>query len=104
MAKQRSDGWLAGTYDDGWVPTASYACLTGVAQMSLNWMRLAQISGDKSYRDAAWRAIAYLKTHPAAGRRRSRRARRHRRLGADLGRATRASSSPTGRPSSSPMR
>ena len=61
MAKQRSDGWLAGTYDDGWTPTASYACVTGVAQMALCWLRLAQISGDESYRDAAWRAIAYVK-------------------------------------------
>jgi hypothetical protein len=61
MAKQRSDGWLAGTYDDGWTPTASYACVTGVAQMALCWLRLAQISGDNSYCDAAWRAIAYVK-------------------------------------------
>jgi hypothetical protein len=61
MAKQRSDGWLAGTYDDGWTPTANYACVTGIAQMALCWLRLAQISGDKSYRDASWRAIAYVK-------------------------------------------
>jgi hypothetical protein len=61
MEKQRSDGWLAGTYDDGWTPTASYACVTGIAQMALCWLRLAQISGDKGYRDAAWRAIAYVK-------------------------------------------
>lgn len=61
MEKQRNDGWLAGTYDDGWTPTASYACVTGVAQMALCWLRLAQISGDKDYRDAAWRAIAYVK-------------------------------------------
>jgi hypothetical protein len=61
MAKQRSDGWLAGTYDDGWTPTASYACVTGVAQMALCWVRLAQITGDKDFRDAAGRAIAYVK-------------------------------------------
>ncbi|MDP2253335.1 MAG: terpene cyclase/mutase family protein [Thiobacillus sp.] len=61
MEKQRSDGWLAGTYGDGWSPTASYACVTGVAQMALCWLRLAQITGDKSYRDAAGRAIAYVK-------------------------------------------
>lgn len=61
MEKQRSDGWLAGTYDDGWTPTANYACVTGIAQMALCWLRLAQITGDKSYRDAAWRAIAYVK-------------------------------------------
>jgi len=61
MAKQRSDGWLAGTYGDGWTPTANYACVTGIAQMALCWLRLAQISGDKSYRDAAGRALAYVK-------------------------------------------
>jgi hypothetical protein len=61
MEKQRSDGWLAGTYDDGWAPTASYACVTGVAQMALCWLRLAQITGDLRYRDAAGRAIAYVK-------------------------------------------
>ena len=61
MAKQRQDGWLAGTYDDGWAPTAGYACVTGIAQMALCWLRLAQIRGNNPYRDAAWRAIAYVK-------------------------------------------
>ena len=61
MEKQRSDGWLAGTYDDGWMPTASYACVTGVAQMALCWLRLAQITGDKDFRDSAGRAIAWVK-------------------------------------------
>lgn len=61
MVRQRGDGWLAGTYDDGWTPSADYACVTGVAQMALCWLRLAQITGDKTYRDAAWKAIAYVK-------------------------------------------
>lgn len=61
MARQRGDGWLAGTYDDGWTPGADYACVTGVAQMALCWLRLAQITGDRHYRDAAWKAIAYVK-------------------------------------------
>lgn len=61
MARQRGDGWLAGTYDDGWTPSADYACVTGVAQMALCWLRLAQATGDKRYRDAAWKAIAYVK-------------------------------------------
>lgn len=61
-AVQRADGWLAGTYRDGWVPDAAYACLTGVAQMSLNWTRLAQASGDDSLRAHARSALAYLKT------------------------------------------
>lgn len=59
---QRRDGWLAGTYRDGWLADASYACLTGIAQMSLNWTRLAQVTGDGSLREHARNALAYLKT------------------------------------------
>jgi len=61
-AVQRPDGWLAGTYKDGWVADAGYACLTGVAQMSLNWTRLAQATGAQDMRAHARSALAYLKT------------------------------------------
>lgn len=61
-AAQRQDGWLAGTYKDGWVADASYACLTGIAQMSLNWTRLAQVAGADELRSHARIALAYLKT------------------------------------------
>lgn len=61
-AVQRQDGWLAGTYGDGWIACAGYCCLTGVAQMSLNWTRLAQITGDDSLRTPARAALAYLKS------------------------------------------
>ena len=57
----RQDGWLAGTYGDRWKPTANYCCLTGVAQMSLNWMRLAQDCGAHDLKEPAQRAIGYLK-------------------------------------------
>jgi len=59
---QREDGWLAGTYRDNWVAAAGYCCLTGLAQMSLNWTRLAQITGDDGFRDHARAGLAYLKT------------------------------------------
>jgi hypothetical protein len=59
---QRRDGWLAGTYKDGWVADAGYACLTGIAQMSINWTRLAQVTGDDGLRENARNALAYLKT------------------------------------------
>ena len=62
-AVQRQDGWLAGTYGDGWIADADYCCLTGVAQMSLNWTRLAQITGDDSLRTPARAALAYLKSN-----------------------------------------
>jgi len=58
---QRADGWLAGAYADGWLPSASYCCLTGVAQMSLNWTRIAQVTGSSALRAHARRAIVYLK-------------------------------------------
>ena len=59
---QRKDGWLAGTYKDDWVADAGYCCLTGLAQMSLNWTRLARITGDESFRNSARAALNYLKT------------------------------------------
>jgi hypothetical protein len=63
MAKvQRKDGWLAGTYRDGWITDAGYCCLTGLAQMSLNWTRITRITGDEGFRDHARAGLAYLKT------------------------------------------
>ena len=61
MGVLRDDGWLAGRYGDGWVTTCSYACVTGVAQMALNWLRLGQITGSGDFTAAARRAIGYVK-------------------------------------------
>lgn len=58
----RQDGWLAGTFEEGWQPTARYCCLTGAAQMSLNWLRLARECEAFELREPARRAIGYLKT------------------------------------------
>ena len=58
---QHDDGWLAGTYADNWKPCASYCCLTGLAQMSLNWIRLAQDGDAPELREHARRAIGYVK-------------------------------------------
>ena len=60
---QRADGWLAGTYSEGWAAGAHYCCLTGVAQMSLNWTRLAQEAGAAGLRENARRGIAFVKGH-----------------------------------------
>jgi hypothetical protein len=37
-SRQRRDGWLAGSYGRNWAPQASYCCLTGLAQMAVNWV------------------------------------------------------------------
>ena len=58
----RPDGWLAGTYRDRWVTDARYCCLTGLAQMSLNWTRLAQAAGEEGLRDNARAGLACLKS------------------------------------------
>jgi hypothetical protein len=60
-AVQRDDGWLAGTYGEDWVAGASYCCLTGVAQMSINWTRIAEQPGVSELRHNARRAIEFLK-------------------------------------------
>jgi hypothetical protein len=64
---QQQDGSLAGTYKDGWVADASYCCLTGLAQMSLNWIRVAQITGEDSFRVQARAGLDYLKTTQKLG-------------------------------------
>ena len=58
---QRGDGWLAGTYGQSWAPRASYSCLTGIAQMAVNWATLALKCGQEQLIDNALLAIDYLK-------------------------------------------
>lgn len=61
LRSQRGDGSLAGTYADGWRPTARASCLTGNCQVALLWLRLAGLGRpDAAYRAAAQRAIAYV--------------------------------------------
>jgi hypothetical protein len=62
LERQRDDGWLAGTYTDGWRATAGFACVTGVAQMALCWQRLYQLDADPRWQAAARKAIEYVKT------------------------------------------
>ena len=60
---QRGDGWLAGTYGPNWMPQASYCCLTGVAQMAVNWAALTVNHGEAEFAHHARLALAYLKRH-----------------------------------------
>jgi hypothetical protein len=58
---QRADGWLAGTYDDQWIARSSYCCLTGVAQMSINWMRCVHVTGSGELSAHAERGLKFVK-------------------------------------------
>lgn len=55
------NGRLAGAHDDGWTPASGHACVAGLARLACVWLRLAQIEGDPAWRDAAWRALAWIK-------------------------------------------
>lgn len=57
---QRTDGRLAGSYDDEW-NGSSFECLTGAAQTAIVWYRLAELTGEESYADAARSALDGLK-------------------------------------------
>jgi hypothetical protein len=58
----RPDGSLAGRFDPEWRPMATWSCLTGEAQTAVVCLRLFQLTGDPTYRGAAERLIAHLKT------------------------------------------
>ena len=58
---QRPDGWIAGAFDRDWRAGASYTCLTGNAQMALDWIRLAQEGMGNDLPKHALRAIEYVK-------------------------------------------
>jgi len=60
-AQVRRDGWLAGRYARGWRPAVRWACLTGMAQMSIVWSRLHALTPDPVLAEAAERVNRYLK-------------------------------------------
>jgi len=61
-ARQRSDGWVAGTLGDGWVSQDSYCCLTGVAQMCICWSRLREAADHDGFEGNIQAGLRYLKS------------------------------------------
>ncbi|HSL21143.1 MAG TPA: hypothetical protein VK886_06375 [Vicinamibacterales bacterium] len=49
LRNQRSDGSLAGKFDERWRPSVRWSCLTGNAQMGLVWGRLYEATGSQKY-------------------------------------------------------
>lgn len=60
LALQRPDGSLAGRFDRDWRPAVTWSCLTGDAQTAIVWFRLAEVTGERRYADAAGRMTRYL--------------------------------------------
>lgn len=58
----RSDGWIAGTFDARWSPSAGYSCLTGNAQIAAQWFRLYDLRRDARFLDGGRSAVSFLKT------------------------------------------
>ena len=50
---QASNGAIPGTIAKGYRPACSWTNTTGLAQMAIIWFRLAEITGEKSWSDAA---------------------------------------------------
>lgn len=55
-ARQRADGSLPGRLDANWQSAADWSCVTGNAQMAINWFRLAKLTGAHELADHARRA------------------------------------------------
>jgi hypothetical protein len=70
MAKKPSDillekfstGPLSGRYYNTWEPAVASTCITGDAQMSLCWMELFRITGEKKYLTGAEKMNGFLKS------------------------------------------
>lgn len=56
---QRVDGSLPGYVSPAWRPLARWSCVTGNAQMALNWTRIAHLTGDSQPLEWARKANAF---------------------------------------------
>lgn len=55
-------GLLPGRYNNEWKASVKWSCLTGNAQIAINWGRLYQITGEQKYRDALIRVNNFTKS------------------------------------------
>jgi uncharacterized protein YyaL (SSP411 family) len=56
------NGYMPGRFDAKWAPTVKWSCLTGDAQIAINWSRLFQLTGEEKYRDAVKCILHFLKS------------------------------------------
>jgi hypothetical protein len=58
---QLDNGALYGMFDGDWMPMVKWYCLTGCAQMAINWFRLYELTGDAPYVRAAQKSNAFVR-------------------------------------------
>jgi len=62
LAALPADGIMPGRFNKYWKPTAKWSCLTGNAQIAINWGRLYALTGDEKYKAAVKRINAFTKS------------------------------------------
>jgi hypothetical protein len=72
LSCQRPDGGIPGRLASDWSPQAEWDCVTGDAQAAVVWLRAHSITGKLEYKDAARKAIEFVKRtqnleHPNSG-------------------------------------
>jgi hypothetical protein len=61
MTALRDDGYLPGRLDADWRGVVPWVCLTGTAQVAHCLLLLYRLSGRTAYRDAGFRANAFVR-------------------------------------------
>lgn len=56
-----NNGFLPGRFNKNWDPTVSWSCITGNAQIAVNWGRLYQITGQEKYRQGVIKLNKFTK-------------------------------------------
>jgi hypothetical protein len=56
------NGFLPGRFDPAWRPTVKWSCLTGNAQIAVNWGRLYQITGEARFQQAVTQINRFTKS------------------------------------------
>jgi hypothetical protein len=59
--RMHADGWMSGRWARGWAAAADWSCVTGQAQMAVNWLRLREVTGDARWMEPAGRGLAWIK-------------------------------------------
>ncbi|MGH9853556.1 MAG: hypothetical protein ACREBD_27270 [Blastocatellia bacterium] len=57
-----SESFIPGEFDSSWKTSASYSCLTGSAQIAGVWLRMAEITRERHFLDAAVKLNDYVKS------------------------------------------